>query len=199
MNPRTRIRLLLAAGALASALVLPGAAGAATITWTGDTLTYTAADGEANRTGPWYGVVDESKITISDGYGITVTDATGGHCEPVADRFECDVPAKMIFDLGDGDDYMTWSDQRDIEYVVDAGEGNDEVRGFSGSMDDRPAPDHRRRRRATTRSTATSATTSCAAAPATTRSTAAPATTASRAATATTRCSATATRPPAPT
>ena len=134
MNPRTRIRLLLAAGALASALVLPGTAGAATITWSGSTLTYTAADGEANRTGPWYGVVDESRITISDGYGITVTDDTGGHCEPVADRFECDVPAKMIFKLGDGDDYMTWSDQRDVEYVVDAGEGNDEVRGFSGSM-----------------------------------------------------------------
>ena len=43
-------------------------------------------------TGPWYGVVDESKITISDGYGITVTDNTGGRCTPVADRFECDVP-----------------------------------------------------------------------------------------------------------
>jgi Ca2+-binding RTX toxin-like protein len=134
MNPKTRIRLLLAAGALASALVLPGAAGAATITWKGDTLYYTAAPGEANQTGPWYGVVDESKITISDGYGITVTDSTGGHCAPVADRFECDVPEKMIFALGDGDDFMTWSDQRDIEYVVDGGPGDDDLRGFSGSM-----------------------------------------------------------------
>ena len=134
MNPRTRISLLLAAGALAPALAAPAVAGAATITWSGDTLTYTAADGEANRTGPWYGVVDESKITISDATGITVTDATGGRCTPVADRFECDVPAKMVFELGDGDDYMTWSDQRDVVYEVDAGEGNDEVRGFSGSM-----------------------------------------------------------------
>ena len=62
----------------------------------------TAADGEENQTGPWYGVEDESKITISDGYGITVVDDTGGHCEPLADRFECDVPAKMVFTLGDG-------------------------------------------------------------------------------------------------
>ena len=97
MNPKTRIRLLLAAGTLATVLVAPAAAGAATITWKGDTLYYTAAPGEANQTGPWYGVVDESKITISDGYGITVTDSTGGHCTPVADRFECDVPKKMIF------------------------------------------------------------------------------------------------------
>ena len=134
MNPRFRIRLLLVAGAIASAFVLPGAAQAGTITWKGDTLYYTAADGEENQTGPWYGVEDESRITISDGYGITVVDATAGHCQPLADRFECDVPAKMVFDLGDGDDYMTWSDQRDVEYVVDAGEGDDEVRGFSGSM-----------------------------------------------------------------
>ena len=37
----------------------------------------------------------------------------------------------MIFELGDGDDYMTWSDARDIAYEVDAGDGDDEVRGFS--------------------------------------------------------------------
>ena len=133
MNPRTRIRLLLSACALAPALAAPAVAGAATITWEGDTLRYTAAPGEANQTGPWYGVVDESKITISDGYGITVTDSTGGRCTPVADRFECDVPKKMIFDLRDGDDYMTWSDGRDIAYEVYAGDGDDDVRGFSSS------------------------------------------------------------------
>ena len=134
MNPRTRIRLLLLAGALVPAFALPGAAQAGTITWSGDTLTYTAADGEKNHTGPWYGVEDESRITISDGYGITVVDDTGGHCKEIAGRYECDVPEKMVFALGDGDDYMTWSDQRDVEYVVDGGEGNDDIRGFSGSM-----------------------------------------------------------------
>jgi hypothetical protein len=134
MNPRSRTRLLLVAGALASAFALPGAAQAGTITWKDGTLYYTAADGEANQTGPWYGVEDESKITISDGYGITVVDATNGHCKEIAGRYECDVPARMVFDLGDGDDSMTWSDQRDVEYVVDAGEGDDEVSGFSGSM-----------------------------------------------------------------
>ena len=118
MNPRTRIRLLLAAGALALGPRRSPVWRGRHDHLEGRHARTTRRAGEANQTGPWYGVVDESKITISDGYGISVTDTTGGHCDPSPTASSATCPPKMIFDLGDGDDYMTWSDPRDIEYVV---------------------------------------------------------------------------------
>jgi len=80
LNPT---RMVIAAGALAlAAAALPAAAQAGTITYEGDTLVYTAAPGEKNAVGPWEGVVDESRITVSDGYGVTVTSQTD-RCAPV--------------------------------------------------------------------------------------------------------------------
>ena len=130
MNPNPT-RMFVAAGALALAAALPAAAQAATITYQGDTLVYTAADGEQNATGPWEGVVDASRITISDGHGVTVISQTD-RCEPVADRFECELPAKLIYRLGDGDDGFTVSSLKwDIPVEVDGGPGSDDLSGYA--------------------------------------------------------------------
>ncbi len=128
LNPT---RMLVAAGALALAAAIPAAAQAATITYEGDTLVYTAAPGETNRTGPWEGVVDESRVTISDGFGVTVT-SQSGRCAPIADRFECEVPARMVFHLGDGEDSLTVSSLKwDIPIDVYGGDGNDDLSGYA--------------------------------------------------------------------
>ena len=149
------IRMIVAAGALALAAAIPAAAQAGTITYEGDTLVYTAAPGEKNPTGPWEGVVDESRVTISDGYGVTVTSQTD-RCAPVADRFECEVPSRMVFHLGDGDDQFSVSRalghpdrgrrrrrqgrplrlqhcQRAQTHVLDGGAGNDKISGADGA------------------------------------------------------------------
>ena len=129
-----RIRSITVAGALAlTAAIVPAAAQAGTITYEGDTLVYTAAPGEANRTGPWEGVVDETRVTISDGYGVTVT-SQSDRCAPLADRFECEVPARMVFHLGDGDDGFSVSSLKwDIPVEVYAGDGNDDLSGYAFS------------------------------------------------------------------
>jgi Ca2+-binding RTX toxin-like protein len=124
-------RIFVAAGALALAAALPAAAQAGTITYEGSTLVYTAAPGEKNSTGPWEGVEDTSRITLSDGYGVTVTSQTD-RCAPLADRFECEVPAKLIYRLGDGDDNFTVSSlQWDIPVEVDAGPGDDTLSAYN--------------------------------------------------------------------
>jgi Ca2+-binding RTX toxin-like protein len=124
-------RTIIAAGALALAAAIPAAAQAGTITYEGDTLVYTAAPGEANSTGPWEGVVDGSRVTVSDGFGVTVMSQTD-RCAPVADRFECEVPARMVFHLGDGDDAFNVSSLKwDIPVEVDAGPGNDKLSGYA--------------------------------------------------------------------
>jgi Ca2+-binding RTX toxin-like protein len=124
-------RMFVAAGALALAAAIPASAQAATITYEGDTLVYTAAAGETNATGPWGGVVDENRVTVSDGYGVTVT-SQSDRCSPVADRFECEVPARMVFRLGDGDDAFNVSSLNwDIPVEVDAGPGNDTLSGYA--------------------------------------------------------------------
>jgi Ca2+-binding RTX toxin-like protein len=124
-------RFLVAAGALALAAAVPAAAQAGTITYEGDTLIYTAAPGEKNATGPWEGVADTDRITISDGFGVTVTSQTG-RCAPLADRFECEVPAKLVYRLGDGNDDFTVSSLKwDIPVEVDGGPGDDTLSGYS--------------------------------------------------------------------
>jgi hypothetical protein len=124
-------RILVAAGAVALAATLPAAAQAGTITYEGETLVYTAAPGETNATGPWEGVENTSRITISDGYGVTVTSQTD-RCSPLADRFECDVPAKLVYRLGDGNDGFTVSSLKwDIPVEVDAGPGDDTLSAYN--------------------------------------------------------------------
>jgi Ca2+-binding RTX toxin-like protein len=124
-------RTIITAGALALVAAIPAAAQAGTITYEGDTLVYTAAPGETNATGPWEGVVDESRITVSDGFGVTVTSQTD-RCAPVADRFECEVPSKLIYRLGDGNDGFTVSSLKwNIPVEVDAGAGNDTLSGYA--------------------------------------------------------------------
>jgi Ca2+-binding RTX toxin-like protein len=129
----TRTRRIVVAGALALAAAVPTAAQAGTITYEGDALVYRAAPGEVNRTGPGEATSDPGRVAISDGYGITITSQTD-RCIPVHDWFECEIPARMVFDVGDGDDDVQFGFvKHDIPVEVHAGDGADNLSGFSTS------------------------------------------------------------------
>ncbi len=122
-------RTIVTAGALALAAALPAAAQAATITYEGDTLVYRAAPGEVNATGPSAGVVDTARLAIGDRVPITLQT---GRCVPAHDWFECDMPAKVVFDLGDGDDHASFSSAvPGVPAEVYGGDGEDLLEGFT--------------------------------------------------------------------
>jgi Ca2+-binding RTX toxin-like protein len=130
LNPT---RVFVAACAVALAATIPAAAHAGTITSEGDALVYRAAPGEVNRTGPGEATSDPNRVAISDAYGITITSQTD-RCLPVHDWFECEVPARMVFDVGDGNDDVQFGFvKHDIPVEVYAGDGADNLSGFSTS------------------------------------------------------------------
>jgi len=129
-----RIRSITVAGALAlAAAIAPAAAEAATLSYEGDTLVYRAAPGEDNNTGPGEGRFDASRIEISDATGVTITN-TSDRCIAYDGWFECEKPAKMVFDVGDLDDDVSFSFLKfDIPVDVYGGDGADTLSGYSTS------------------------------------------------------------------
>jgi Ca2+-binding RTX toxin-like protein len=133
MNPNAPHIRLAIAGALALAVALPATAGAATISSEGGALVYRGAPGEKNITGPSEGIVDAAKLRFSDSVPIAIATSA---CTAQYDWVECDVPAKVVMDLGDGDDRVTFGGAFDIAYEVYGGDGNDELLGYTtGSAD----------------------------------------------------------------
>ncbi len=125
----TMHRTTILAAALAAALTAPAAAGAATITAEGDALVYRAAPGEANAVGLGDALFDAGRLKFLDAVPIAIqTDrCTGGDAWA-----ECDLPARIVIDLGDGDDHMafsSWSKQLPVE--VHGGAGADLLEGYS--------------------------------------------------------------------
>jgi hypothetical protein len=128
----TSTRKIIAAGALALGLVAPAAAHAATITYAGDTLVYRAAPGEKNSTGPSTGLFDESRLRISDSSAVPIA-APADRCIQHDDFFECDMPAKAVFDVGDGDgdDHVSFSfSPPGLAAEAFGGDGNDLLEGY---------------------------------------------------------------------
>ncbi len=147
--------------ALAAAAALPAAAQAATISYEGDTLVYTAGAGEFNSlyVGNEY---NGSRVRISDS-GATISSADARCTIPDGDVALCAMPARMRFALadaadsfatsdgsnlalpitvdgGDGDDGLDGNAQLGASETLLGGPGKDRLRGFGGNDDLRGGP-----------------------------------------------------------
>ena len=118
------------AGALAlAAAALPAAADAATVSYEGGTLYYRAAPGERNSTGPGVGLFDTTKLYLSDQMPIA---APPDRCAAYEGWVECDMPSKLVFELGDGDDSASFSfSPPGLATEVHGGDGADLIEGYA--------------------------------------------------------------------
>lgn len=134
---------------LAAAVALPTAgAQAATISYDGDTLVYTAAPGEINW--PYIGNGAGGRILISDNFDATFP---ADRCFGSDGEYACDLPTRIRLDLGDGNDRNGFrdgyvgttpvdvfggpgADSIEAHYDaptpvrLDGGDGNDFLRGY---------------------------------------------------------------------
>lgn len=139
--------------AFAAVAALPAtSAHAATITFDGDTLVYTAAPGENNW--PYIGNGAGGRILIADNYDATFP---ADRCIGADGEYACDVPERIRLELGDGNDRNGFrdgyvgttpvdvfggpgADAIEAHYdaptpvLLDGGDGNDSLRGY-GSAD----------------------------------------------------------------
>jgi Ca2+-binding RTX toxin-like protein len=131
MTPNTnRARMIAVAGALAlAAAAVPAVADAATVSYEGDALYYRAAPGEANRTGPGVGTFDSSRLSLADQVPIA---APPDRCEAHEGWVECEMPARVVFELGDGDDAVSFSfSPAGLASEVYGGDGADLLEGYA--------------------------------------------------------------------
>jgi Ca2+-binding RTX toxin-like protein len=129
MRPITKHTCTIAvAGALTLAAVIPAAADAATVTYEGDTVYYRAAPGEKNSTGPSEGLFDTSRLRFSDQVPIN---APADRCQSYDGWVECVMPQKLVFELGDGDDSVSFSfAPPGLPTEVYGGDGADWIEGY---------------------------------------------------------------------
>jgi hypothetical protein len=118
---------------LLSLLLLASPAGAAQISFSGSTVTYTAGPGESNRALASVSPYDTACAPLAapcfkmSDSGAYITGVAGGcvvtlHSTLTGDEAACPVPASLTVNLGDRDDaYWDW----DGPSTVDAGDGND--------------------------------------------------------------------------
>jgi hypothetical protein len=118
---------------LLSLLLLASPAGAAQISFSGSTVTYTAGPGESNRALATVSPYDTACAPLAapcfemSDSGAYITSASGGcvvtlHSTLTGDEAACPVPASLVVNLGDRDDaYWDW----DGPSTIDAGDGND--------------------------------------------------------------------------
>ena len=123
--------------AVAVALALPAAAQAASVSFTGDVLTYNAAAGEANNLTLTLATLDFSCdprpapcLQIQE-VAAALTLLTDRCSDDGFGRAKCDAPASVVANLGDGEDAMfDWEGPS----TIDGGPGSDPVlRGHGGA------------------------------------------------------------------
>lgn len=141
-------RRLGAAGACALVLLLLGSssASAATLTFSGDRATYTAAPGEVNQLFVGTATDDAgSPVIVFDDDRVNIT-VVGGGCERgTFDELYCDYVANTTVNLGDGNDIFRGcrsfcgggfaANPFPTHDTVDGGAGNDELEGWLGDDD----------------------------------------------------------------
>jgi hemolysin type calcium-binding protein len=120
------------ASVLAALALTPAAASAATISYQGDTLVITAAPGESN--GITLGGEEPGRLSISDSnsYSFPGDQCTQG--DP-SYSIQCDIPASVRADLGDGNDYIVVDHmvQGNPAVEVLGGAGNDNLKAIAGN------------------------------------------------------------------
>jgi hypothetical protein len=113
--------------ATSAVMLVPAAAQAATISYSGDTLVYQADPGA--RDSPMLGKDDSGKLTISE-EGLNLP----GDCtyDYVA---HCPMPARVELHLGDGDDWNSFSSDypATLPAVVYGDEGKDQLQTYGAS------------------------------------------------------------------
>jgi hypothetical protein len=112
------------AGVLAALALTPAAASAATISYHGDTLVIAAAPGESN--GITLGGEEAGRLSISDANPHTFPADRCTQSDP-SYAIQCDIPAGVRADLGDGDDSVV------VDHMV---QGNPAVEVLGGAGDD---------------------------------------------------------------
>jgi Ca2+-binding RTX toxin-like protein len=118
----------------ATAVLVPGMAQAATISYEGDQLVYRAAPGERNQFGLWADRDDDtSRIEISDAYGVKVSYPAGACEEPWGAGYgvRCDAPDGVVrAELGDGDDFAAFGSDlsSSARAEIHGGPGKDDLR-----------------------------------------------------------------------
>jgi Ca2+-binding RTX toxin-like protein len=113
--------------ALAAVLLVPAAAQAATVSYEGDTLVYRADPGM--RDSPMLGKDENGNLTIS-AEGMTL---------PAGCTYDfaahCPMPARVRLELGDGDDWNSFSSDYPASLPVEVygGEGKDQLQTYNAS------------------------------------------------------------------
>src|SRR4051812_21199366 len=113
LHPKTLIR----GATLLAALALAPAAGAATITYDGNTLVYTGDGPEVNDVIASEGVTD-GYIRFYEYQGADIS-GPGDRCQLTSSVFECQIPSAMRVELGAGnDEFSLFSDFPDSVAVT---------------------------------------------------------------------------------
>lgn len=116
--------------AATAAIALPATASAATIAYEGDTLVYRAG---AERNWVYIGSGAGGRIRISDGF-VDATYPADRCADTGGDGFDCDLPARIRLELGDGNDRNSFSDGYTGTTPVEVhGEGGDD--GLEAHLD----------------------------------------------------------------
>jgi hypothetical protein len=125
-------RSMILAGAIAALALSPAAASAGTIAYEGDTLVVTAGPGEANSI--TFGGDEEGRLSISDAAGYSFP---GDRCTQVDPEYsiQCDLPARIRANLGDGNDRAVINHMVQGNPVVEVlgGPGADELKAIDGN------------------------------------------------------------------
>jgi Ca2+-binding RTX toxin-like protein len=130
---------IIAVAVCAAALLVPGMAQAATITYEGNQLVYRAAPGERNQFGLWADREgDASRIEISDAYGVKVSYPSACE-EPWGAGYgvRCDAPSSggVRAELGDGDDFAAFGSDlpASVRAEIHGGPGKDDLRAYGAT------------------------------------------------------------------
>jgi len=121
------MKLILPLLATSAMLLIPAAAQAATISYSGDTLVYQAAPGD--RDSPMFGKDDAGNLTIFE-EGLTLP----ANCTYDVTA-HCPMPARVEAHLGDGDDWASFSSDypAELPVAIYGDEGKDQLQTYNAN------------------------------------------------------------------